>query len=145
MHNDRRGMTAFMDAIVFILVIMVALSVTINHISGDDGDYPNASVLMDAVYSTTVLSSDISSMEYDVRTGLVDMVAYSLVSGDEGPLEYLSVLMDSHCRGHGYLMEIHYDGSTREIGSPGDVVRSSAEKGVNVEGRYLWMKFSVMS
>lgn len=138
-------MTAFVDAIVFILVIMLALSVTANHVIGGDEDYPNASVFMDAVTATTVISSDVSSMESEIRTGLVDMVAYALVSGDRGPLDYLTVLMESHCRGHGYVMEIVYGDLSETIEYGGGTLRSSAEKGVNVEGEYLWMKFTVRS
>lgn len=138
-------MTAFVDAMVFILVIMLALSVTATHVLGGDEDYPNASVFMDAVTATTVISSDVSSMESGIRTGLVDMVAYSLVTGDTGPLDYLKVLMDNHCRGHGYVMEIVYGDLSETIEYGKGTLRSSAEKGVNVEGEYLWMKFTVRS
>lgn len=145
MQNDCRGMTAFVDAIVFILVIMLALSVTGHNILDDQEDYPNASVFLDAVYATSILSSDISSVEYDVTTDLMYMVAYSMVTGDPGPMEYLRELMEVHCRGHGYMMEMTYGGLSEVIETGDGTPRSSAERSIRIEGEELWMRFTLKS
>lgn len=138
-------MTAFVDAIVFILVIMLALSATGHHILDDEEEYPNASVFLDALNATTVLSSDISSVGYDVTADMMYMLAYSMVTGDSGPMDYLRDLMDAHCRGHGYRMEMTYGEHSETIETGKGTARSSAEKSIRIEGEVLWMRFTLTS
>jgi hypothetical protein len=137
MPKDRRGITAFLDAIVFMAILMVALTMLPSQMDGIDEGGPSASKLMDAIAASKVWMSDLSDDGDGSPVFLTDMIAYSVHTGDKRALEYLEEILDAHCRGHPYKVRISC-GETEETLGDAQVWTASgahAEYTVSTGGR----------
>lgn len=126
------AMTAFVDAMVFLIVISMALSVTIGIVDDAETHGTEAAGILDAVCSVEVLMSDITDQGDDTLVYLTDMLAYGLRSGDPGPRDYLMAVLDSCCKGRPYKMTLGFDGHVDTIGSEGQAMTSGAVRDVPV-------------
>jgi hypothetical protein len=127
MLKDRSGFTAYVDAIAFMAIILMALSVISMQFGMDEENGPNASEAMDAISAAKVRPSDVSDLDDGAVVFLTDVLAYSLANGDGKPLEYLEEFLDLHCRGHPYRMELSYGDENSSIGEEDVKVYSGAE------------------
>ncbi len=116
MLKDDRGMTAFIDAIAFMAILVLALSALSVSNGFEEENGPNASEVLDAISSSKARLSDLTAMDDDAVVYLTEILAYSVHTGDEKALEYLEELLDSHCRGHPYAMELEFEGKKRMLG-----------------------------
>ncbi len=116
MLKDSRGFTAYVDAIAFMAILLMALSVISVQFGTDGENGPNASEAMDAISAAKVRPADITDLDEGAVVFLTDVLAYSLASGDGKPLSYLEEFLDLHCRGHPYRMELAYGDASRTIG-----------------------------
>ncbi len=116
MLRDDRGMTAFVDAIAFILILLLALSALSASYGFDEETGPNASEVLDAISSSKVRLSDLTLMDDDAVVYLTDVLAYSVHTGDEESMDYLEELLDKHCRGHPYHVELEFGEERMELG-----------------------------
>lgn len=136
MRLNRDGFVAMTDAMIFIVVIMVAVSVTVtyaDHVSGDETD---TSGFLEDILSSRVRMSDMAEGD-DSLVKLSDMIALHVLTGAEGPRAYLEDAMDDFSRGRPYLLEMTYvqsDGTSMNgsIGDPEGDSASSAERTVPV-------------
>lgn len=125
MLRDRRGMTAYVDALAFMAIILLAMAALSVQFGFEEESGPNASEVLDAISSSKVRLSDLTSMEDDAVVYLTDVLAYSVHTGDGGATEYLGKLMDAHCRGHPYKATLRFGEDSETIGE-GTEVRSGA-------------------
>ncbi|MBO4569484.1 MAG: hypothetical protein J5674_06010, partial [Candidatus Methanomethylophilaceae archaeon] len=137
MPRDRRGITAFLDAIVFMGVLLLALTLLPSQLYAPDEGGPSASELLDAIAASKVRMSDLSEDGDDSPVFLTDMVAYSVHTGDGLALEYLEKVLEAHCRGHPYQVRLSYGDDAASIGEGSVKARSgaSAEYSVSAGGR----------
>ncbi len=116
MLSDRRGMTAFIDAIAFMAILVIALSALSVSYGFEEETGPNASEVLDAISSSKARLSDLTEMGDDAVAYLTDILAYSVHTGDRKALDYLEELLDIHCRGHPYTMELEFEGTKKTLG-----------------------------
>ena len=116
MLRDSRGFTAFVDAIAFMAILLMALSAISMEYGIDEENGPNAAEVMDAISASKMRPSDITDLDEGATVFLTDILAYSVKTGDGKPAEYLGELLDMHCRGHPYRMELAYGDGSIAIG-----------------------------
>ena len=125
MLRDEHGMTAYIDAMAFMVILMLALSALSATYGFEEETGPNASEALDVISSSKVRLSDLTDMDDDAVVYLTDVLAYSVHTGDERPISYLEEILDKHCRGHPYSAKMEFGEENKEIGS-GAEVRSGA-------------------
>ncbi len=125
MLNDSRGLTAFIDAIAFMAILIIALSALSLSYGFEEENGPNASEVLDVISSSKARLSDLTGMEDDAVVYLTDILAYSVHTGDGEAMEYLEELLDRHCRGHPYRMELEFGEDKWVLGEETEV-RSGA-------------------
>ena len=97
MLKDYRGITAFLDAVLFMGILVVALSMLSPGLSHSDDGAPSASEVLDVMAASKVRMSDLSEDGDDSPVFLTDMAAYSVHTGDGLALEYIDSIMKAHC------------------------------------------------
>ncbi len=125
MLRDERGMTAYIDAIAFMVILVMALSALSATYGFEEETGPNASEVLDVISSSKVRLSDLIDMDDDAVVYLTDVLAYSVHTGDDGAISYLEELLDKHCRGHPYSIKLEFGEENKEVGSEVEV-RSGA-------------------
>ncbi|MBR4226638.1 MAG: hypothetical protein IKR86_07735 [Candidatus Methanomethylophilaceae archaeon] len=116
MLKDDRGITAFVDAIAFMAILVIAIAALSVHYGFDEENGPNASEVLDAVSSSKARLSDLTSMEDDAVVYVTDILAYSVHTGDSEATDYLEKLLDAHCRGHPYSVVLEFGEEKKTIG-----------------------------
>ena len=113
MVMNRKGFTTLLDACIFTSVILFSVPLLF-FIDVDDPEPPgHATVLMDVIVSTRIGFDRISVSEEHTVTDLTDMLAYSTVTGDPGPVEYVREIVEMFRPGHGFTLSCVYGG--REV------------------------------
>ncbi len=125
MLRDAGGMTAFVDAIAFMAILVLAISALSVSYGFEEENGPNASEVLDAISSSKARLSDLTDMEDDAVVYVTDILAYSVHTGDGKAMEYLQDLLDRHCRGHPYSAELEFGEDRKTIGD-GVKARSGA-------------------
>ena len=115
MQINKRGMTAFVDAVVFMLVIMLAVSVTVHYTDGAR-EAEDASALLEDLTSVEVRLSDLTVLDDDSLAYLPDLLAYAMETGDTTPIDYAKDVLDVSCSGHAYVLTLRYMGEEMRIG-----------------------------
>ncbi len=136
MRSNEHGFVAMADAMLFIVVIMVATVVVVaeeDPIRTDDRD---ASAFLEALVSSEVRMSDLDEGGDDSLVRLSDMMALHIHAGSEGTADYIRELLDAYCRGRGYLLTLTFgygeDAEEVSFGEEGGIPSSSAERTVPV-------------
>jgi len=129
-------MTAFMDCMIFLMIMMMAITVTatVSHQSVDDGIDPEQFLNMFA--RTEVRLSDLTDIEDDSLVYMTDVIAYSTYHQSTVP-EYLENLLDSAFGSHRYSLRCDYEGNELLLGDGEAFFRhqSSIEVPVSTGGR----------
>lgn len=108
-------MTAMVDAMAFLVIIMIALSVTIGYISPSD-DGGSAGELLDIISEVEVRVSDMTDLEDDSVVRLTDMLAYDIVNGSTGSMEYVADVLESYTHGTMYRLVIGFGDEEKVLG-----------------------------
>ena len=103
MVPNRNGMTALVDAMAFLVIMLIVLSLSISHITPEEGR-SSADGIMDVLISVEVRMSDLTDLDDDSKVRLTDLVAYDMVNGTDRSLSYVEEVMDSFARGSGYRL-----------------------------------------
>lgn len=129
---SRRGFVAMTDAMIFIVVIMMAAAVTVgymDHVSKDDRD---PSEFLEGLMDSRMRLSDMTEGD-DSLVKLSDLAALHVNTGADGPREYLEEALDGFSKGRPYLLVLEFtppgaegDPKRSEIGHPGSMTASSA-------------------
>ena len=123
MVPNRNGMTALVDAMAFLVIMLIVLSLSISHITPEEGR-SSADGIMDVLISVEVRMSDLTDLDDDSKVRLTDLVAYDMVNGTDRSLSYVEEVMDSFARGSGYRLMLEFGDLKAIIGDP-DMERSS--------------------
>ena len=117
MVPNRNGMTALVDAMAFLVIMLIVLSLSISHITPEEGR-SSADDIMDVLISVEVRMSDLTDLDDDSKVRLTDLVAYDMVNGTDRSLSYVEEVMDSFARGSGYRLMLEFGDLKVIIGCP---------------------------
>ena len=117
MVPNRNGMTALVDAMAFLVIMLIVLSLSISHITPEEGR-SSADGIMDVLISVEVRMSDLTDLDDDSKVRLTDLVAYDMVNGTDRSLSYVEEVMDSFARGSGYRLMLEFGDMKAIIGCP---------------------------
>ena len=117
MVPNRNGMTALVDAMAFLVIMLIVLSLSISHITPEEGR-SSADGIMDVLISVEVRMSDLTDLDDDSKVRLTDLVAYDMVNGTDRSLSYVEEVMDSFARGSGYRLMLEFGDMKAIIGYP---------------------------
>lgn len=117
MVPNRNGMTALVDAMAFLVIMLIVLSLSISHITPEEGR-SSADGIMDVLISVEVRMSDLTDLDDDSKVRLTDLVAYDMVNGTDRSLSYVEEVMDSFARGSGYRLMLEFGDLKAIIGCP---------------------------
>ncbi len=124
-------MTAFMDCMIFLVIMMMAISVTvvIHSEESDPGEDPEDMLLKLA--RTEVRLSDLTPIDDDALVYLTDAMAYS-VDHESLVDEYLESILGYVYGKHGYFMTYSYGDGQVRLGEQMDYFRYSSSSGFRV-------------
>ncbi|MBR4202451.1 MAG: hypothetical protein IKQ93_02640 [Candidatus Methanomethylophilaceae archaeon] len=128
---NRQGMTAFADAMIFMVVIMMAISVTASLHHHDESMDIGPDVFLSYIGDTEVRLSDLTDIEDDSLVYLPDLMALSLTA-DTDVEEYLETLLDSAFGSDRYRLVMVYEGQTGVIGSEHTFFTAQYSKTISV-------------
>lgn len=109
-------MTAFADAMVFLVVIMMAISVSVLHNPIHDSSGMGPDDFLDVLGSIEVKLSDLTDVDDDTLVYLIDVMALSLIK-DNGVTEYLEKLLDDIYGRDGYSLSMEFGSASSSIGT----------------------------
>ena len=129
-------MTAFVDTMVFLIVVMMAITVTA--VSGQAGydDSTDPEEVLSMLAATEVRLSDLTNIEDDSLVYLPDVIAYSITNDSMVP-GYLDELMGSVFGKHRFCLTCSYQEKSMVVGEELQYYRyqSSMELPVTIGGR----------
>jgi hypothetical protein len=130
--KNKKGMTAMVDAMIFIVVLGLAVSAMFAF-TGSEPAPDNASRISDNIFTSKLRSCDVINTEESGLVNVSDMVAFYFLTGEGNIMQYIKSIMDSLMQRPGsYRLEITYGKSSISIGSgTGDPI-SSYHKEYNV-------------
>ena len=117
MVPNRNGMTALVDAMAFLVIMLIVLSLSISHITPEEGR-SSADGIMDVLISVEVRMSDLTDLDDDSKVRLTDLLAYDMVNDTDRSLSYVEEVMDSFARGSGYRLMLEFGDLKVIIGCP---------------------------
>ena len=130
MHlKNKKGLTAMVDAMIFIVVMGLAVSALLYLQGSDEETRGESGEIVDNLFSTKIRMDDLIEYGDSSIISLTDMLAASMVIGDDSIKDYLETVMTS-LRGipGSYSMSIEYQGIRLELGTGDGVPISSSTK-----------------
>jgi len=127
--KNRKGLTAMVDAMIFIVVMGLAVSAMFAF--GGDNSSPNdASTVSDNIFSAKLRACDIADTEDARLISVPDVIAFYFLAGDGKVIDYIQSILDSLLkRPNSYRLEISYNNSVVTIGSgTGDPISGSVKE-----------------
>jgi len=127
--KNKKGLTAMVDAMIFIVIMGLAVSAMFAFNSNDSAAN-DASVISDSIFSAKLRTCDLVDMNESRIVGMPDMVAFYILTGEGKVAEYIESILDSLTQRPGsYCLDLTYHGSTVTIGSEkGDPVSGSVKE-----------------
>lgn len=142
---NRKGMIGMVDAMAFIIIIMIALSITVSYIDQQDWRDPPGEVL-DTLCGVEVRLSDMIDLDDGTLVPLTDLIALDIHNGGRASIDYVTKLMDVYTSGRGYLLELTFGDITVIEGGGVGGDSSFAEREVFVStGGKLTMRLTTAS
>ena len=127
--KDRKGLTAMVDAMIFIVVMGLAVSAMFVF-SGDHATANDASTVSDNIFSAKLRACDLVDTEDARLISVPDVIAFYFLTGEGNVIDYIESILDSLLkRPDSYRLELGYNDSTVTIGSGrGDPVSGSVKE-----------------
>ncbi|MCL1978879.1 MAG: hypothetical protein FWG60_01800 [Methanomassiliicoccaceae archaeon] len=127
--NNRRGITAMVDAMIFIIILGIAVSAMFS-LSGGDLKENDASSISDIVFSSKLRACDLIDTEESGLISMPDIIAFRILTGEGCATEYIEGILDSLMKRPGsFSLDIDYQGNTIKIGSgKGDAISGSVKE-----------------
>ena len=119
---NEKGMTAFADTMVFLVVMMMAITVTAITNQPNQGADIGPDDLLRDIGGIEVRLSDLTDIEDDTLVFLPDLMALSLVRGTDVD-DYLESILDSVFGKNRYYLEFQYGRMTGSVGTEFDYYR----------------------
>ena len=115
--KNKRGMTAMMDAMIFIVVMGMAVA-AVFAFSGGESATNDASTITDSLFSAKLRTCDLIDTDETVLVSIPDMIAFYVLTNEGDVMDYLADILDSLMqRPDSYLLMIDYGGRTVSVGS----------------------------
>jgi hypothetical protein len=123
LKSNRKGLTAMVDAMIFIVIIGLAVSAMFA-LSNNNLEANDASAVSDAVFTAKVRMCDMMDTEESRLVSIADMTAYYILTGKGNVMDYIQSILDSLMQRPGsYLLNLSYRDTTVTIGTGhGDMV-----------------------
>lgn len=128
---NRQGFSSLFDASVFIAIIMIVASMLYVHDDVPDTSF-DASDVMDSVIYAKMKVSDVTALDDPTILPLTDLLAYSMLTSDEGPVTYVRHIIETYVPGHLFMLVLTMDGVSMTFGDPGGTAYSSSERSVSL-------------
>jgi hypothetical protein len=127
--KDGKGITAMVDAMIFIVIMGIAVSALFAFGGGEPAENDAASV-SDKIFSSKLKMCDLIDTDETGLVGIPDMVAFHILTGEGDAVLYIESVLDSLTQRPGsYSLEIEYRGSTVMIGTAkGEAVSGSVRE-----------------
>lgn len=127
MRTNEKGMVALVDALIFVAVLMIALSVTVKYIEPQEGDLSGTGEFMDAMEGVWIRLSDVGG-EDDTRVSLTDALAFSMSTGEPGAMRYLEAIASEYFGEGMFRLQLSFGGESVSIGSSDGRATESSER-----------------
>ena len=141
---NSKGLTAFLDAMIFLVLIMTAVSVTAVafHIDTDDG--PDPDDFLTDLSKMQLRLSDMTEIEDDSLSYISDLMAYS-VSHKCDVQDYLVTVLDEIFGERRYCMAYTFQDETITLGDPDRYYRSISCRSMAIStGGSIYISLSVL-
>ena len=126
--KDKKGITAMVDAMIFIVVLGIAI-IALLHFQGTNDTNGEASEVIEELFSIKLHSEDAVSDGDSKVLSLTDLIAASFIMDDDGVMSYISEVMDRLTERPGsYHISISYGDHTCTIGYGSGISVSTASK-----------------
>ena len=127
--KNRRGMTAMVDAMIFIVVMGLAVS-ALFAFGGDDPIANDASSVTDTIFSAKLRACDLTDTGESRLVSIPDMAAFYIQTGVGNVMDYIKSILDSLTqRPDSYRLNICYLGCDVTVGTgKGDAVSASVKE-----------------
>jgi hypothetical protein len=130
--KSKKGMTAMIDAMIFIVVMGLAVA-ALCYIQDDRNSENDASDIVDRLFHSKMRIDDIIEENDSKVMPLSDLVAASMIIGDGAAASYLEETLDCLMnRPDSYSMRIVYKGIETNIGSGEGIPTSSTSRDIIV-------------
>lgn len=117
---NRRGMTAFVDTMVFLVIMMVAAGVVLTVTA--ETQVPEAHGVSAQIRDAEYRLSDLDPDGDDTLVRVTDLIEMDAASGSTMASDVLKGIMDAYCKGRPYSLTADLDGE--QVVSVGVVVDS---------------------
>ncbi|MCL1811601.1 MAG: hypothetical protein FWG41_05230 [Methanomassiliicoccaceae archaeon] len=127
--KEGRGMTAMVDAMIFIIVMGIAIS-ALFAFTGDKPMGNDALSVSDNIFSAKLKVNDFIETDESGLIGMPDMAAFYILTGEGNALEYIQSILDSLTQRPGsYSLKMEYRGEAVTIGNgEGESVSGSVKE-----------------
>ena len=136
-------MTAYVDAMIFLTVMVLAVGVTVHvmpHVETDVMDPEDFLIFLEGI---KLRASDVTSMEDESIVYLTDLLAHPM-GDDEGPFVYLRSILDSQYGPDGYRFSLSAEGWQRSFGNDGFCRRECSLEVRLTDGGAIVMKLGIL-
>lgn len=141
---NRRGFVALADAVIFTVVVMMALSALIGLGIQEQSDDRDAGGLLETLMSAEVRMSDLVEGGDGSLVRVSDLCALMLTGDQPGVENYVESVLESFSGGRHYLLEMRHSELSMTIGTASGTPSVSAETEVPVTtGGVLWVRLSL--
>ncbi len=136
-------MTAYVDAMIFLTVMVLAVGVTVHVMPHADTDVMDPEDFLNILGGIKLRASDVTLMDDESLVYLTDLLAHP-IGDDEGPFEYLRSILDSLYGPDGYRISLSTEGWQRSFGNDGFCRRECSSEVRLTDGGALVMKLGIL-
>ena len=126
---NREGVTAFVDCMVFLLVIMVAIAVTITFTNQSDEQDCDPDDFISSLSKMEVRLSDLTDIEDDTLVYVADVMAFD-TANDTDVRTYLEDILGKMYGKHRFVLTYSYLENTVNVGDMEGFHRFESSRGI---------------
>lgn len=115
--RDKHGITAMVDAMIFVIIMGIAISALCIDQTEDPGPAADAAEMMDHILAAEFELSDMMDTEDSSDTSMTDLLAASMINKNTKPMDYLEKVLDDATATGEYRLTLSYGNQTYTIGS----------------------------
>lgn len=115
MVPNRKGMTALIDAMAFLVIMIAVMSITYGYADLEKDD-ASAGDILETISEVEVRLSDMVDVKDDSVVMLTDLIALDIMSDGHRTLDYVIDILDVSCHGRMYRLDLGFDGRTVSLG-----------------------------
>ena len=126
--KNRKGLTAMVDGMIFIVIMGLAVSAMFAF-GGNEPTANDASSVSNSIFSAKLRTCDLVDTDDSRLVSVSDVIAFYIMTGEGRAAEYIESVLDSLMkRPDSYRLDIEYQGSSISIGSgKGDPISGSVK------------------